>query len=201
MTAQRMAERCVLEVDRPRFAREALDATVAYLGVANAPLVGSRTRREKDGSIWLSTALRGRVVAAAADELVLEQHGVRSTVRHMLPAAIGLSGLVGQTISVDLVETLRDGRCTIDARIRDAHGALILWARDGDLPEDRISHGLALRMRMSDGGRGLVIAHRAGLANVRGPGIAIVESDDEGSMLVLVLRTGDDEVSYVALRR
>lgn len=197
---ERSTERRVLPFDRARFARDALDATVAYLGIAEAPPGAARTRRDPDGSIVLSTSISGRVASAGPGGLVIEQRGFSCTLRHFLPDAIELDALVGADVTVDLVERLRDGRCTADAHVRDASGEVLLWARDGELPEDRSAHGLALRMRMAESGRGLAIAHRSGLAMVRGPGLALVE-DQRGTMLVVVLRTGDDDVAFVALRR
>lgn len=217
---ERLRERTVLPFDRARYARDALDATVAYLGVAHAPPGSSRTRRDRDGGIVLETALRGRVVSVGTDGLAVEHSSIRdrafhggrtgvtsgdgesicSRVRHLLPEAIDLGALVGETVSLALVEKLRNGRSTVDARIHDAEGGLILWARDGELPDDRASYGLAIRMRMAESGRGLVIAHRTGLAIVRGTGLALVDSD-VGPLLALVLRTGDDDAAFVMLRR
>lgn len=215
-------ERLTLPFDRGRFAREALDSTVAYVGVQHAPPGAARTCRDpRTDAVVLRTTLRGRVLEVGPEGLVLacdagrlaaeEPSTLPSTppgaeglatarIRHLLPPSVDLRPLVGHTIALELTERLEGGRCTVDARIRDAHGALVLWARDGRLPEDRSSHGLALRMRMAESGRGLVLSHRAGLAVVRGPGLALVEGDT-GAMLVLALRTGDDEAAFVALAR
>lgn len=193
-------ERVVLPFDRATFARDSLDATVAYVGVSQAPPEASRTRRNEDGSIVLHTRLSGRVVEVGPEGLVVEHSGFLARVRHLLPAAIDLAALLGRVVSLELSERLYGGRCTAEARIHAEDGALLLWARDGELPEDRASHGLAIRMRMAGDGRGLVIAHAAGLALVRGPGLALVESD-EGPLLVLVLRTGDADAAFVALAR
>lgn len=212
MTArERTRERTVLgaepllRFDRDRFARHALDATVAYVGVSSAPREASHTRRGADGSIVLETALEGRVVEVGPEGLVVEHGGFLARVRHLLPEAIELGTLLGRHVSIELSEHLQGAHCTVEARIRDERGALVLWARDGHLPEDRAAHGLAIRMRVADDGRGLVIAHRSGLAMVRGPGLALVDSD-QGALLVVVLRvatpsTGDVDAAFVALAR
>jgi hypothetical protein len=197
---ERPRERTVLPFDRARFARDALDATVAYMGVAHAPPEATRTRRGADGSIVLHTSLAGHVVSVGREGLVVEHGGFLAKLRHLLPESIDLGALLGRPVSIDLEERLHGGRCTVDARIRDADGQLLLWARDGHLPEDRSAHGLALRMRMAEDGRGLVVAHQSGLALVRGPGLALVDSD-AGPLLVLVLRTGDGDAAFVALAR
>ncbi|MDQ3034157.1 MAG: hypothetical protein M3Y87_17245 [Myxococcota bacterium] len=190
----------MLPFDRGRFSRGALDATVAYVGVSSAPPEASHTRRDADGSIVLDTALEGRVIEVGPEGLVVEHGGFLARVRHLLPDAIDLGTLLGRHVSIELREHLHGTRCTVEARIRDEQGALLLWARDGHLPDDRASHGLAMRMRVAEDGRGLVIAHRSGLAMVRGPGLALVESD-QGALLVVVLRTGDADAAFVALAR
>lgn len=190
-------ERLVLPFDRARFARDALEATVAYLGIEHAPPGAARTRRDPDGSIVLSTSLTGPVTSVEPGRLSLDQQGFTATLRHLLPDAIELGALVGSCVTVELSERLHRGRCTADAQVRDASGALVLWARDGALPDDLDAHGLALR---DEGGRGLAIAHRSGLAMVRGPGLALCE-DDAGTLLVVVLRTGADDAAFAALRR
>lgn len=198
--AEHAREALALPFDRARFARDALESTVAYLGIAHAPPGAARTRRDPDGSIVLHTELRGRVSQVGPEGLVVESGGHAAVVRHFMPPAIDLGALLDTEVTIEMTERLRDGRCTVDAQIRDAGGSLVLWARDGELPEDRASHGLALRMRMAEIGRGLAIAHRSGLAVVRGPGLALVEGEP-GTLLVLVLRTGDDDVALIALRR
>src|SRR5690606_13388042 len=128
---------------------------------------------------------------------VVERAGLRARVRHLLPSALDLRALEGAEVSLDISERLHAGRCAIDARLRDASCQLLLWAHDGDLPGHRGAHGLALRMRMVAGGRELAIAHRGGLAIVRGPGLAAVESES-GPLTLAVLRTGDDDVALAA---
>lgn len=194
---ERPRERIVLPFDRGCFARDALESTVAYLGVEHAPPGASRTRRGDDGSIALETVVAGRVCEVARSGFALERGGLRARVRHLLPEALALGALAGSDVSLDHTERLHGGRCTLDSRLRDATGRLVLWTHDGDLPEDRASHGLALRMRMADAGRGLAIAHRDGLSIVRGPGVATVASD-EGLLTFVVLRTGDDDVAFAA---
>lgn len=197
---ERPRERSVLPFDRARFLRDALDATVAYMGVSHAPPEATRTRRDADGSLVLSTSLAGHVVSVGPENLVVEHGGFLAKVRHLLPESIDLGALLGCLVSIQLEERLHGSRCTVDARIHDRHGELVLWARDGQLPEDRSAHGLALRMRMAEDGRGLVIAHQSGLAMVRGPGLALVDAD-AGPLLALVLRTGDGDAAFVALAR
>ncbi|UJR80798.1 Hypothetical protein I5071_28480 [Sandaracinus amylolyticus] len=196
---ERARERLVLPFDRGSFARDAVDSTVAYVGVEHAPPGASRTRRAADGTLTLETRLVGRVGDVGPQGFVVEHAGFPARVRHLLPAALELRALGGHDVSLDLEERLHAGRCTVDARVRDRDdGALVLWTHDGELPEDRVAHGLALRMRMGDEARGLVIAHRGGLVIVRAPSVVAVDTE-VGPMLFVVLRLGDEDVAFVAL--
>ena len=197
LSAEPPPERRVVPFDRARFARDALEASAAYLGIERAAPGTSRTRRDPDRSVVLSTSLEGLVTSVEPGRLTLDHHGAPATLRHLLPGAIELGALVGARVAIELTERLHGARCTADARVHDASGARLLWAHDGRFPDDAGAHGLALR---DEGSRGLAIAHRSGLAIVRGPGLALCE-DDAGTVLVIVLRTGPDDVAFVALRR
>jgi hypothetical protein len=190
----------VLPLDRARFLRNALDSTVAYMGVCHAPPEATRTSRLKDSSILLRTSLRGPITHVEQQLFVVEHCGFGARVRHLLPDALDLGVLVNQEVSIELTERFHDGRCTVDARLFRENGRLILWARDGDLPEDRASYGLAMHVQMADDRPTLAISHGMGLCVMRDPGFAMV-TIAQGPLLVMTLRTGHRDAAFIALGR
>ncbi len=174
---------------------------VIFFCVEGAPREACRTRTE--GCLTFETMLSGTVVDVQANgELHLDVSGRQVIVRHLLPTAIDLRELAGHDLEVRVVQRyLGPGRATIDAEIRDSCGQLLLWAHDGRMPVDRVSHGLALRVSVEgDGAHRLAIAHSGGVASVRPPDFALVSVGAEAFALAVV-RVGADDVSFVLLRR
>lgn len=191
-------ERPSLRVDSRRFAREALEETVAYVGVPLASHGETRTLPLATGGVALCTQLSGRVTSLEADRFWLEHERFRTEVRCLLPGAVDLSALLHTRVHLTVREELRGGASTIDARIRDEDGALILWARDGLLPDGDTPCGL--RVLVDVMGCSLSVGSRDH-ASVRlpVPGIVSVPSA-EGPLLGLGLRAQVEGAAFLFLR-
>lgn len=184
-----------------RFRAYAGDEPIIFFCVEGAPREACRTRTA-DGGLTFDTTLSGRVVAVEPGELTLDVGGQPAIVRHLLPSAFDLGDSLGHTLEVRVVQRyLGPGRATIDAELRDASGRLVLWAHDGRMPSDRVAHGLALRLTVdAAGGHRLAVGHSRGVASVGAPDFGQVWVGGEPYVLVVV-RAGADDVSFVLLRR
>lgn len=179
-----------------------LDEGVIFFSVEGAPTEACRTETAPDGSLTFTTTLQGPVTAVQPDELVLDVRGHRVVVRHLLPGAIDLSGLLESRVLVTVQQRYRGrGRATIDAEIRDAGGRLVLWARDGRLPSDADARGLSMRVCLDpDGHHRLALSQAQGVVSLAAPGIVRVERDGV-THDALLIRLGPDDASFVILRR
>lgn len=177
------------------------DEAVIFFCVEGAPREACRTATLPDGGLVFETALRGQVLESEPGELRLSLGERQATVRHLLPSAIDLRELAGHELSVRVAQHyLGRGRATIDAEIHDAAGRLVLWAHDGRMPADRISHGVALRLTVADARHRLAVGHAGGVASLGAPDHARVRVGADPFELVVV-RVEADDVSFVLLRR
>jgi hypothetical protein len=177
------------------------DDSVSFFCVEGAPPESCRTRTDPDGSLTFSTRLSGPVLEVVPDALVVARGPHRVRLRHLLPSLVDLSRLRGHTVGVELSQRYgRRGRATIDCVLRDADAGLVLWARDGRLPEDRESHGLALRALMTDGAPRLAVGDERGVHHLRPPSRQVVHRRGERSELLLT-RLGSEDLSIVLVGR
>ena len=178
-----------------------LDGPLVFFCVEGAPRSACRTEVSSDGDVQFQTSMQGRLREVVDRVLYLEVDEGTVGVRHLLPSSIDLSPLIGHELVVTVRQRYHEaGRTTIDAEIRDASGALLLWARDGRLPTDREARGLAMRVSLSPSGERLAVSHDAGVSTLAPSGRAVVRLHGE-SFFAWVLRVGLDDLAWVLLRR
>ncbi len=176
-----------------------LEDGVIFFSVEGAPRESCRTSTKPDGSLTFETTLEGRAIAVDRDELLLRVGPRVVAVRHLLPGAVSLAPLIGQELTVRVIQRYGDrGRATIDATLHDAEGRLLLWARDGRLPADPEGHGFALRLAV-DGEAPRLVTQADALLVITAPGEGVVERGGVQHRL-LVLRAAPSDVSFVLLR-
>lgn len=182
------------------FRARATDETVLFACVEGAPPEACHTENEPGGALTFDTRLHGRVLATHPDQTELEVEGKTVVVRHLLPTALDLGPLVGHIVHVHVRQRYGGpGRATIDARVRDGGGRLLLWAHDGRFPTDREGLGLALRARVDPDGHRLALVHGGGVQALRAPDVARVWIAGDAFELGL-LRAGADDVAFVLVR-
>ncbi len=189
-----------VRLDEVRFRATAADEPLLFFCVEGAPRSACHTRTEEH--LTFETALSGRVTSVTGGELALDVGGGEVLVRYLLPSAVELEALVGHTIGLRVTQRYSGpGRATIDAEVRDSAGGLVLWAHDGRMPGDRLSHGLALRLRLDAGGaHRLALGHGAGVTAVGAPDSATIQV--AGAEFGLgVVRVGADDVAFVLVHR
>jgi hypothetical protein len=131
----------------------------------------SRTRRGAT-SICLETHLAGTLIHIDDDTLLVDDGHVEARVRMLLPAGVDLSPLVGHAVGLRVAHVLGHARPTIDATFYDARGRLLLWARDGSLPDRDEGPGIEI----ADGappderGRARLTARAQGVSAAASPG-------------------------------
>jgi len=86
------------------------------------------------GGVRLTTRVAGRVARTSPESTTLVTRAGEVVLRHLLPVGIDLAPLSGRSVNVRVDHTLADDT-TVDARIWDDDGHLLLWARDGRLPD------------------------------------------------------------------
>lgn len=190
-----------LDRSRLRF----LDAEETYLSLAfETSLLGfadTSTAIDLEEEAGAHRA-RGRVAEAPPGRLVLaNNYGDLLQIRLRLPAALDLSPLVGSTMSVQLSQRpgAEAGRSTMDAVLRDARGALILWARDGALPGGRGAMGVNVRIGR-DGGLAALSVAGSGESLLLRPGAAGQMTVGRAAITFAALRVGDAEAAFFAVR-
>ncbi len=185
----------------PELRARGADEAVIFFCVEGAPREACRTHALPGGGLAFETLLCGRVQASEPGELRLEHAGRPVLVRHLVPSAVELRGLVGHELSLRVCQQyLGPGRATIDAELHDAGGRLLLWAHDGRVPPDRSAHGLALRCTVADSRHRLAVGHAGGVASVGAPDLAQVRAGGDLYELAVV-RVEADDVAFVLLRR
>jgi hypothetical protein len=201
-TARDSAPPALPQLAEAGFHARALDESVIFFCVDDAPREACRTESLPNGGLAFRTALRGRIERVGAEELVLAVAGKTTRVRFLLPSAVDLASLVGHQAQIDITQQYAGpGRATIDAQIRDAKGRLLLWARDGRVPPDRSAQGLALRTTVgASDARRLAVAHTGGVASMSVPDLARVRTA-EGAFELLLVRLGAEDISFVLVRR
>ncbi len=143
---------------------------------------------------------RGRVAEITPGRLVLaNNYGDLLQIRVRLPAALDLSPLLGSTVGVQLSHKPGPDRTTIDAVIRDARGALILWARDGAFPGGRGAMGVHVRLGRDGGLAALQVVGSGGSLLLR-PGLTGETTVGRVPLTFAALRVGDADGSFFAVR-
>ncbi len=178
-------------IDPRRFACEALDATVAYVGAGPLPPGLSTHETLPRGGVALVSRLHGVVGEVGPGHLVVEHGALRYQVRHLLPGCVDLAPLRGESVGLELRDELVAGSVTTDARLRDRTGRLLLWARDGAPP----AHAPA-RLTLRLDGDQLVVSDTRGTHAMRAPSLMRLDTVD-----VLVLRAEAAGVAFVAVTR
>ena len=178
-----------------------LDGGVMFFCVEGAPRSACRTITEPP-ALRFVTHLAGRITEVSTDVFVIGGDDAPPvTVRHLLPAGVSLEGLLHREVTMVIEQCYSGaGRATIRAELRDAAGALLLFAWDGRMPRDAEVPGLALRVSLdSEGGSRLAVGGDHGLVTLPSPGRARIPLRGAGYE-ALLLRVAADDLSLLLLR-
>ena len=185
-----------------------LDDPVVFFAIEGAPRTACRTRTEPGGGLVFETRLEGVVAEVRPGAMVLRQPARQALVRHLLPPAVDLAPLLGQTVHVQVVQRFRGaGRASVLAVLRDTRQRVLLAAWDGQLPPDGDVVGLSLRVALDPDGSRLALTdtrrERSSASRLRWAriGRATPVDVEEGRFAAVPLRIGADDVSLLLLRR
>ena len=102
---------------------------------------------------------RGRVVRQQPGRLVIANgYGELLQIRMRIPSALDLDPLAGSVVSLEVSRGANGVRPAMNAVLRDAHGGLLLWARDGELPRGRGPMAITVQGSRDLGERTLLVA-------------------------------------------
>lgn len=190
----------LLRIDRDRMrASSRREAGVCFAIHSEAPGRG-RCCEAPDGSLTLITEARGPVQAQSRTELVLEDGGHLVHLRYLLPEGCELESVVGRSLTAEVRHVFHDRGPTVDARLWDEDGTLLLWTRDGRLPTDGTVADFAIRVAHDVRGRPrLAVASRRTLATVAAGQAGTFQHGATHYELV-TLRIGDEDSAFLLAR-
>jgi hypothetical protein len=159
-----------------------------------SPPGSGRSLPSPDGRIRLLHELEGTVVSVSATHIDLGSAVGLVRVRFVLPRGVGLAPLLGHRIKLEALHVIGARTC-FHLRLRDEHGALLLWAFDGLLPGG------------DDALRAVWDAEGEQLALVPAGGVAVPAPRDFGAIELggvtfrfVALRASQPEAAFVLAR-
>lgn len=190
----------LLRIDRARLrSLSGPELSVCFAVHGEAPGRG-RCVEAKDGSLILIAEAQGRIEAHSRRELVVNDGGQMVHLRYILPEGIALELPRGRFLRAEVQHAFHDRGPTVDARLWDGDGELLLWARHGELPTDGTVADFAVRVAHDLRGRPrLAVATRDTLASVA---VGQVGNFQRGSSAyeLVTLRIGDEDSGFLLAR-
>jgi hypothetical protein len=164
---------------------------------------GAGTPRTRRGAttLRLETHLAGLLARIEDDTLIVDDGQVEARVRMLLPAGVDLSPLLGQPIGLRVAHVLGHRRPTIDAALHDGRGRLLLWARDGALPEPDEGPGVQITVASPpERARPTLVARADGASADAAPGEIAELRCAAGTFALAPLRTEDASTAFLLIR-
>jgi hypothetical protein len=189
-----------VRLDRQRLARAIHDEQSLCVVVEEAAAEALSTRTYADGTVVLRTDLFGALGVGENGDLVVRSSTALVRVKLALPDGIDFTPLAGAELAVSVGMTLGATRALgVDLGLRDDRGALLFWARDGELPRGgEGANEFQIRTKHGEVGS-LVVASEGAVASVGAPGTTVLRTPS-AAFVAAVLRVDPSSAAFAISR-